>query len=262
MAGDASPALAAEALCRRGRCGRRRGRPARRLSPRRVLGCDHEGGPSTDGDRVLRREAAPWRAVHARQPGGCSADRGRLISLRTAGPGPGTASVAGVIVGDPGRLQLDHSPGGVVHLRYRQAQPVSQAWEPFAAGPGDRLLQLRPADEIGRARGGARHGGRIWCGQVARALMIWCRRIPVHCGLLGGVAGLGRAACPVSEAVSSAGLGSRLASLSRAAEVSTTHDRPQERPQESARPANTGDGCATSARALADCSWRFRLRFR
>ena len=29
--------------------------------PRRVLGCDHEGGPIMDGDRELRREAAAWR---------------------------------------------------------------------------------------------------------------------------------------------------------------------------------------------------------
>src|SRR6516165_5381686 len=58
-------------------------------------------------------------------------------------PGPGTASVSGVVVGDPGCLQLDRSPGGVVHLRYSQAEPVPQAPEPFAAGPGDRLLRCR-----------------------------------------------------------------------------------------------------------------------
>jgi len=57
-----------------------------------------------------------------------------------SGPGSGTASVAGVVVRYPWRLQLDHAPGGVVHLRYGQAEPVPQAPEPFAAGPGDRLL--------------------------------------------------------------------------------------------------------------------------
>ena len=46
----------------------------------------------------------------------------------------GSASVAGVVVRDPGRLQLDYSPGGVVHFRYRQPEPVPQAPEPFAAG--------------------------------------------------------------------------------------------------------------------------------
>ena len=37
--------------------------------PRRVFGCEHEGGPIIDGDRELHREAAPGRAVHAKQPG-------------------------------------------------------------------------------------------------------------------------------------------------------------------------------------------------
>jgi hypothetical protein len=143
-------------------------------------------------------------------------------------------SVAGVVVGDPGRLQLGHAPGGVVHLRYRQAEPVPQAPEPFAAGPGDRLLQLPPVGEIRRAGGGARDGWHSRCGQAAWALLIWCGRVPVHCGLLSGFARL-PACC--RKLMSSAMLGSRLASLSRAAEVLTTHNRPQEGPQESARPA-------------------------
>jgi integrase len=75
-----------------------------------------------------------------------------------SGPGSGTASVAGVVVRYPGRLQLDHAPGGVVHLRYRQSEPVPQVPEPFAAGPGDRLLQLPSVDQVGRAGGGARRG--------------------------------------------------------------------------------------------------------
>ena len=49
--------------------------------PRRVLGCDHESGPSMNGDRELRREAAPWRAVHAQQPGECSAAVMGLVGL-------------------------------------------------------------------------------------------------------------------------------------------------------------------------------------
>jgi hypothetical protein len=45
--------------------------------------------------------------------------------------------------------------------------------------------------------------------------------------------------------MSSAGLGSRLASLSRAAEVFTTHDRPQDGPQDSPQESQDlrgGDG--------------------
>src|SRR5215472_11430005 len=94
-----------------------------------------------------------------------------------------SASAAGEVIRDPGRLQLDRPPGGVVHLRYRQAEPVPQAPEPFAAGPGDRLLQLPPVDEISRAGGGAGHGCHTRCGQAAWVFMIWCRRIPVHRGL-------------------------------------------------------------------------------
>jgi len=103
--------------------------------------------------------------------------------------GPGTGSVAGVVVGDPRCLLLDRPAGGVVHLRYRQAEPVPQVPEPFAAGPGDRLLQLPFADEIGRAGGVPRRGCRTWCGQAAWVPMIWCRMIPGHCGLVVGLAG-------------------------------------------------------------------------
>jgi hypothetical protein len=60
-------------------------------------------------------------------------------------------------------------------------------------------------------------------------------------GLLGGLAGLAGLPACCRELVSSAMLGSRLASLSRAAGVLTTQNRPQEgpqdSPQESARPA-------------------------
>jgi hypothetical protein len=50
--------------------------------PRGVLGCEHEGGSSMDDDRGLHQEAAPRRAVHAKQPGGRSPDRDRLVGLR------------------------------------------------------------------------------------------------------------------------------------------------------------------------------------
>ena len=146
-------------------------------------------------------------------------------------PGPGTASVAGVVVGDPGRLQLDHSPGGVVHLRYRQAEPVPQAPEPFAAGPGDRLLQLLPVRRsagpgaglamavsgAGRPPGCSSGMGRFR--GIVVSLVAW----PGFAGPSG--------CC--RKLMSSAMLGSRLASLSRAAEVLTTQNRPQEGPQDS-----------------------------
>ena len=139
-----------------------------------------------------------------------------LISFPFPGPlpprdpgrfsGGGRSTSSGVRY--PGCLQFDHAPGGVVHLRYRQPEPVPQAPEPFAAGPGDRLLQLPPVDEISRAGGGARRGCPTRCGQAAAwALMIWWGRIPVHCGLLGGLAGLCRAACLVSEADELSGAG-------------------------------------------------------
>src|SRR6185437_13042140 len=67
-------------------------------APRRVLGGEHETSPVMDGDRGLHEEAASWRALHAKQPGGCSADRGRLVGLRDrrarmlSGGGPGGRS--------------------------------------------------------------------------------------------------------------------------------------------------------------------------
>ena len=39
--------------------------------------------------------------------------------------------------------------GGVVHLIYRQAEPVPEAPNPLAAGPGDRLFQLLPPVNCG-----------------------------------------------------------------------------------------------------------------
>src|SRR4029077_12394422 len=51
-------------------------------APRRVLGCEHETGPVMDGDRSLHEEAASWRALHAKELGGCSADRDRLVGSR------------------------------------------------------------------------------------------------------------------------------------------------------------------------------------
>jgi len=78
-------------------------------------------------------------------------------------------------------LQLGQSPGGVVHLCHRQAEPVPQEPEPFGAGPGDRPLQLPPVDGISRAGGGARRGCRARCGRAAWVFVIWCGMTPVHC---------------------------------------------------------------------------------
>src|SRR5205814_5542784 len=91
---------------------------------------------------------------------------------------------ATAVTRDPGRLHLDDPPGGVVHLRYRQPEPVPQALEPFAAGPGDRLLQLPPVEEVSRAGGGARRGRDVEWGRAAWAPMLWCGRVGGHSGLL------------------------------------------------------------------------------
>src|SRR5215475_4756221 len=52
---------------------------------RRVLGCEHVGGPVMDCGHDLHHEAAPRRALHVQQPGGFSADRDRLGGLRGRG---------------------------------------------------------------------------------------------------------------------------------------------------------------------------------
>ena len=145
--------------------------------------------------RYLRRDDRPHVAQIQEQRTVPALDQLRQIECfgssgwPISGPGPGTASVPGAGLRDPGRLQLDRPPGGVVHFRYRQAEPVPQAAEPFAAGPGDRLLQLPLADKTSRAGGGARRGCHIRCGQAAWALLTWCGRIPRHCALLGGLPG-------------------------------------------------------------------------
>src|SRR5215475_12725511 len=72
-----------------------------------VLGCEDEAGPVVDGDRGLHEEAASWWALHAEQPGGCSADRGRLVGLRDCrawmrgggGPGGGPRVCCQVLLG-------------------------------------------------------------------------------------------------------------------------------------------------------------------
>src|SRR5262245_28744588 len=108
----------------------------------------------------------------------------RCCMLRTGGS-------AEAVVSYPGRLQLDHSPGGVVHLRHRQAEPVPQVPEPFVAGPGDRLLQLPPVEEVSQAGGGASHSCHTRCGKAPWVFIICCRIILIHGVLLGGLAGTG-----------------------------------------------------------------------
>ena len=73
-----------------------------------------------------------------------------------SGPGPGTASVAGVVVRDPGRLQLDHAPGGVVHLRYRQAEPDHR----HRSRSGRNRRPTSPAAAWGRGRQSRGRGSR------------------------------------------------------------------------------------------------------
>src|SRR6266566_4830838 len=141
-------------------------------SPIRRRGAVHRTVPAANGGsrEFPWKGRAAWCSRHVRWH--------QLSSLMSV-----PASAAGPVIRYPRCLQLDHPPGGVVHLRYGQAEPVPQAAEPFAAGPGDRLLQLPPADETSRAGDGAGHGCPIRCGQAAWVFMIWCRKILVHRGL-------------------------------------------------------------------------------
>src|SRR6266568_3368385 len=164
VAGDAQPARRAIMMRDAASTGISPIRQARCRAPQGIGGEWRVTGVSVEGPGCLLQQACALASA--------------LSSLMSV-----SASAAGVVVRDPGRLQLDRPPGGVVHLRYGQAEPVPQAAEPFAAGPGDRLLQLPPADEISRAGDGARHGCPIRCGQAAWVFMIWCRKIPVHRGL-------------------------------------------------------------------------------
>jgi hypothetical protein len=134
-----------------------------------------------------------------------------------------SAGSARAVVSYPGRLQLDHPPGRVVHLRYGQAEPVPKAPEPFAAGPGDRLLQLAPVDEVWRARGGAGHGWRRWCGLAVRAFVI-CWWLPLVIVIsLAAWSCCGRLPGWCRHLMSPAALGSSITGGQRASPHATAH---------------------------------------
>jgi len=78
--GDSSPALTAEALCRRGMYGRRRGGRLGGCRPGRILGCDHEGGPIMVVNASSAGKPLPGGAVPSSRE--CSAGRDRLVGLR------------------------------------------------------------------------------------------------------------------------------------------------------------------------------------
>jgi hypothetical protein len=85
--------------------------------------------------------------------------------------------------GCPGCLQLDHAPGGVVHLRDCQAEPVPQKPQPFAAGPAAHLLQAPHLKLISDA---VRWACRVRCflrEPLNRLFVIWYRMVLPHCGL-------------------------------------------------------------------------------
>lgn len=86
--------------------------------------------------------------------------------------------------GCPGCLQLDHPPGGVVHLRYRQAEPVPQKPQPLTAGPAAHPLQAPHLKLISEAVRWACRGRRFLCEPLNRLFVIWYRMVLVHCGLL------------------------------------------------------------------------------
>src|SRR5262249_17971539 len=63
-------------------------------------------------------------------------------ATRTPAGRPCAHPPSGVAASTPGRLLLDYPPGRIVHLLHGQAEPVPENPEPFAAGPGNRLLQM------------------------------------------------------------------------------------------------------------------------
>jgi hypothetical protein len=163
---------------------------------------------------------------------------------------PGSASA---VVSYPGRLQLDYPSRRVVHLRYCQAEPVPKASQPFTAGPGDRLLQLPPVDEVGWVRGAPRHPGRGWSGPLAWGWAIsWL--LGVHRDLL--------RAWPACAGCL-AGFGSWRAQRwsapgSLAARGSTTRDGPREHSHSSICPARA---CRCRPRqAWVGLKWVRRVR--
>jgi hypothetical protein len=155
------------------RAGQVRGRRRLRYAGERQRTKDQETGNDDDAFHVrITLSAAVSRSTPALRPAADGGSpRARRVSFRMP-----------LGISDPGRLQLDRSPGGVVHLRYRQAEPVPQAPEPFAAGPGKPTFPAAAGGRAQQSRGGAGRGGHIRHGRAAWALMIWCRMIPAHCG--------------------------------------------------------------------------------
>src|SRR5262245_37183018 len=83
------------------------------------------------------------------------------------------AGSAGAVASYPGCLDLDGPPGGVVHLGHGQPEPVPQAAQPFAAGPGNRLFQVPPVGGVSWAGGGAGHGWGACFGPAGGGGAIW-----------------------------------------------------------------------------------------
>src|SRR5215831_16133015 len=121
---------------------------------------------------VAYRECPAWRGL-----GSELGPSGAVINSRRSSYGPVNLFRCGWRHGGPLgwqlHLQLDHPARRVADLADGQAELVPEPPEPLTASPGDRLLQLPPAYEVGRAGGGARCGCPTRCGQAACALMIW-----------------------------------------------------------------------------------------
>ena len=147
------------------------------------------------------------------------------------------------VSGGGGRLR-SRAPAARPSAGWRGSSPLRSGGAGTTDSGAVRGRTRRPTspasagDEVGGAGGGARHGCPVRCGRAGWVLLVWCGRIRGHCGLLGGVAGL---PAWYRKLMNSAGLGSRLALLSRAAQVLTTNNRRQDHRhnswQVSARPA-------------------------
>src|SRR5579862_392931 len=130
----------------------------------------------------------------------------------------------------------------------REAEPVPQPPEPFAAGPGDRLLQLPLLDAPGGARAGARRGNCIRRGQAVWVLMIWGRLILGHCGLL---VRPGRRRMPPGQGARVAGSSVGSGRGDHHAEPPTRS--PTESPTRICTPPRLGHGAVSSGRVTVRC---------
>ena len=216
-------------------------RQARCRAPQGIGGEWRVTGVSLEGPGCLVRQACALASallayVRLRVSGGGGRQLSRAPAAR---PFAGWRSSSPLPSGGAGTT----GPGAVRGRTRRPTSPAAVRWTRSAEpGPG---LAVAAVSGAGRWPGRSLSGvGGFRC--IAGSLVAWP-----------GLAGL---PAWYRKLMSSAGLGSWLASLSGAAEVFTTHDRPQDSPQDGPQESalRSGDGCAASAWARADCCQRFR----